>query len=665
MGQVYTTSSGKSVTLEKRLGGGGEGEVWTIQGSLEVAKIYLPQAVKPKQEYKLKAMVADPPVDEMRVKCGHVSIAWPSELLYQGSRFAGFIMPMVEQSPTIFSVYNPQLRRQKHPGFDWHYLYRTALNLSIAIDAIHRKHYLIGDINESNILVKPSALVSVIDTDSFQVKDSSGQIHRCLVGKEDYTPPELWGAPLDKIDRLPQHDYFGLGVLLFRLLMEGFYPFAGVLKQNMQTDEPAMYYCMRKGAFPYVNNSIVGPPPLAPKFEILPPEVQKLMTRCFVVGHKRPQSRPSPGEWVRVLEATEKTLIVCKAKREHYYSQHLSKCPWCEREVKKQEARMQKPLPPARAPRNLPSRPVLIQAPTSIPGRFTSTSPRVTQTHQLFNSLRNKIRGFFYSPGRYLDRYIWWSETRKFTFLGGITGIGLFFLVILIFKFPVFVGYAVGAVTAGLIVIPTYFISRYLFRLHTRQARGFGTLIILLGGALTIILGIRVAEFVRRFLSALQPQMGWLFLDSLLVGTIGGTSYGNYKTLSRRKSRALASSTSVVLVVIPLIIIGIMGLFSLPFQPGHYTPQLDDTTFTVAKLMDIGQYDDTQTIVTIETSVRVTGIYRATVNGEPYTCQTIQEFPTRVYCLGPRMIPNMICRVIIYPIDGSDPLFTSTINMPP
>ena len=47
MGQVYKTSSGKNVTLDRLLGGGGEGEVWTVQGRLEVAKLYHPEIIKP------------------------------------------------------------------------------------------------------------------------------------------------------------------------------------------------------------------------------------------------------------------------------------------------------------------------------------------------------------------------------------------------------------------------------------------------------------------------------------------------------------------------------------------------------------------------------------------------------------------------------------------
>ncbi len=582
MNQVCTTSAGKSVTLEKQLGSGGEGQVWTVQGRLEVAKIYHPRIIKPEHERKLKAMLANPPVDEMRVK-GHVSIAWPTELLYQGGKFAGFLMPMLEQSPTIFTVYNPVKRKKECPGFNWKYLFHTALNLSKAIEAIHYKGYVIGDLNESNILVKSSALVSVIDTDSFQVKDANGQVYYCKVGKEDFTPPELLGASLDKVDRLPEHDYFGLGVLIFRLLMEGYYPFTGVLKQEVQLNEPVQHYCLQRGAFPYDNNPIVSPPPMAPVFNILPRDVRNLFLRCFVAGHKNLQARPSPREWGRVLENEEKNLVVCKTNKEHYYSRHLALCPWCQREQNKPKAPLQTPLPPARSSR--PSFPIRAAVPalaSYFPARSTFTSPvpapvsappfqappikapRLASIQRFIKTVRDRVRRFFYSPGGYINWRIWWSGTRKYTLWGGLAGIGLFALIFLIFWYPIVVGYISGALTAGLIVVSILLIVRRLLRMQSNQAKVLGIITLFVGGGLAAFLGIHVSNLVSISLSAWWPKIEWLFLDSLLVGTLGGTAYGNYKTLSIRKSIALASAISLLLAATPFLLIAIMHLIGAP-----------------------------------------------------------------------------------------------------
>jgi hypothetical protein len=585
MNPVYTTSAGKSITLARQLGSGGEGDVWTVQGRLEVAKIYHPRIVRPEHEAKLKAMVANPPVDEMRVK-GHVSIAWPTELLYQGGKFAGFLMPMLEQSPTIFTVYNPARRKKDCPGFNWKYLFHTALNLSKAIEAIHYKNYVIGDLNESNVLVTASALVSLIDTDSFQVRGPKGEVYTCKVGKEDFTPPELFGVPLDRVERLPEHDYFGLGILIFRLLMEGYYPYTGVLRQNIVVNEPAQYYCLKQGAFPYVKNSIVTPPLLAPAFEILPREVRGLFLRCFVAGHKNLQARPSPHEWGDVLEDAEKHLVMCRTNPEHYYSGHLAQCPWCQREQNRPKVPLQTPLPPARISRPavqpgaaapgpatfLPARPLaswtapvqsapVQPAPVQV---LTVKVPRVASIPSLLRTIRDRVRWFFRSPGGTINGRTWWLGTWKSTLFGGLAGIGLFLLLFLIFWYPVVVGYIAGAVTAGLIVGSVLLLARLFFRMHSKQAKIVGLITLLVGSGLAAFLGLYVSNLVGLRLSAWWPPLGALFLDCFLVGIFGGTAYGNYRTLTQRKSVALASFTSLLLALAPFLIIFILKLIGLP-----------------------------------------------------------------------------------------------------
>ncbi len=592
MNPVYTTTAGKSVTLAKQLGSGGEGEVWTVQGRLEVAKIYHPRIVKPEHEGKLQAMLANPPVDEMRVK-GHVSIAWPTDLLYQGGKFAGFLMPMLEQSPTIFTVYNPVRRKRDCPGFNWKYLFHTALNLSKAIEAIHYKNYVIGDLNESNILVNASALVSVIDTDSFQVRGHRGVVYHCKVGKEDFTPPELLGISLDRVNRLPEHDYFGLGILIFRLLMEGYYPYTGVLKQNIALNEPVQYYCLKQGAFPYVKNPIVAPPLAAPLFDTLPRDVRGLFLRCFVDGHKNLKVRPSPHEWGDGLESAEKQLVVCRTNPEHYYSGHLAQCPWCKREQSRPKAPLQTPLPPARISRPttpvrapatgigsfFPARPAasaivppaVQAAPVQSPPAQTLTVkiprvqvPRLATIRRWMRSIRDRVRWFFRSPGGTISARTWWLGTWKSMLFGGLVGVGLFLLIFLVYWFPIVVGYIAGVLTAGLIGTSLLIIARVIFRRRTRRARVFGVGLLLIGSALAAFLGIHVSNLVGLRLSAWWPKLGVLLLDCFLVGTFGGTAYGNYKTLAQRKSLALASATSLLLAAAPFVIILIMKLLGLP-----------------------------------------------------------------------------------------------------
>ena len=103
----------------------------------------------------------------------HVSIAWVSDLLKDSNgKYVGFLMPEIKDSKPLSSICNPKLRKRNAPGFNWYYLHVTALNTAWIIQEIHAKGYVLGDIKLENILVNNRAMTAVIDTDSFQVRDT-------------------------------------------------------------------------------------------------------------------------------------------------------------------------------------------------------------------------------------------------------------------------------------------------------------------------------------------------------------------------------------------------------------------------------------------------------------------------------------------------------------
>jgi DNA-binding helix-hairpin-helix protein with protein kinase domain len=299
------------------------------QGAL-VAKIYhTPTAAHAR---KLSAMLANPPDDPMAGQ--HISIAWPVDLLQAvpGRAIVGFVMPRVTGVQSIIDFYNPMTRRQRCPLFNYAYLHRTAHNLAATVRAIHVRGYVIGDVNESNILVTDTALVTLVDTDSFQVPDPhTGVVYRCPVGKPEFTPPELQGKPFAQIDRAPEHDLFGLAVLLFQLLMEGTHPFAGVFQGS--GDPPLLETRIAAGHFPYATRQpgLYHPSPVAPPWEVLHSTLRQLFRRCFENGHHTPSARPDAATWQQALHDAEVALVTCATNNQHRYGNHLTRCPWCER----------------------------------------------------------------------------------------------------------------------------------------------------------------------------------------------------------------------------------------------------------------------------------------------------------------------------------------------
>lgn len=332
MNHVYYTETKQPIELGERLAGGGEGDIYEIKNQpASLAKIYKPAKRSLEKENKLKTMILNPPKDPMKA-AKHISIAWPINILYHNQRFIGFIMPKIDESYSVFSLLSPT--KKHHQKYNMRFTLTVAKNIAIALDALHQNDYIFGDFNESNILINDQALATFIDTDSYQVKNKQNNIiYHCEVGKPEYIAPELHGQQIKDATLSIYHDSFSLAVLIFQLLMDGWHPYQGKLKDLTQSIDRVDVYAIKKGLFPYVDNPELEPSPAAPSFEILSPELQKLFTKCFVDGHSIQSARPTPKEWINAIIKAEKKLKACKKNKSHHYSKHLGKkCPWCERE---------------------------------------------------------------------------------------------------------------------------------------------------------------------------------------------------------------------------------------------------------------------------------------------------------------------------------------------
>ncbi len=307
------------------LGSGGEGSVFST-GNRLAAKIYR----KPSQavQQKLTAMLARNSEKLLLHQDG--SIAWPVDLLLdESNQIVGFLMPQAVDARPIVDYYNPKARLSFSPLFSYRSLHRTARNLAAAVENLHRQGYVIGDLNESNILVTQMAQVTLVDADSIQVIDGE-TVYRCRVGKAEFMAPELQGKNLSEVTRTAEQDNFALAILIFQTLMEGSHPFAGVY--TGEGEPPTLAARIAVSHFPYGNQSVpYHPSPLALPFTILHPKLQEYFQCCFVDSQENPLIRPNANQWCEALKLAEEELSICKVNTRHIFGSHLNDCPWCYR----------------------------------------------------------------------------------------------------------------------------------------------------------------------------------------------------------------------------------------------------------------------------------------------------------------------------------------------
>lgn len=304
---------GAILPIGDRVGRGGEGEVYAISdGSGRAVKIYLnPDA---EREAKVRG-IADA---RLGVLCPHV--AFPLDVVhYADGRFAGFTMRLVTGHQPIHELTTTSSRRQCFPHANWRFLVHTALNVARIIASVHAAGVIIGDINSAGFLVSTNATVTLIDADSFQVG-----AHRCRVGMPEYTPAELQGICFGTVDRTPDHDAFGLAIILFQILALGRHPYAGVARGRPLPLEQAIV----QGRFAYSLIRTVGatPPPGALRLDELPRPIRLLFEHAFAV---RIGTRPTAAEWVSALQTLTSSLTPCPRISNHHVSVETAPCPWC------------------------------------------------------------------------------------------------------------------------------------------------------------------------------------------------------------------------------------------------------------------------------------------------------------------------------------------------
>jgi DNA-binding helix-hairpin-helix protein with protein kinase domain len=316
----FQDSSGAVLTLAKKLGEGGEGTVFTTHEKPDVvAKLYA-QPLTALQLAKLEAMVQANDATLRSVA------AWPIALLHKGSRPVGFTMPLLASQSPLHDLIGPKRRQDLFPHAHWKFLIHTAINLARSFEVLHGRGVVVGDVNSSNIFVHRDSMTHLIDCDSFQIAHN-GSVLRCNVGVAEYQPPELQNHDLSRIDRLPQHDLFGLAVMIFQLLFVGKHPFAGVLPAHIRNNGAIGDNVAAKRFF-YGQHAIrngLRPPPGALNLHAITPQMSAYFMQAFL---GEPATRPPASAWRTTLEDLESKTIPCSVNAIHRYLQG-TRCPWC------------------------------------------------------------------------------------------------------------------------------------------------------------------------------------------------------------------------------------------------------------------------------------------------------------------------------------------------
>lgn len=322
MASRITDKSGRLIQFGRRIGAGGEGEVYEIADNpIAVAKIYH-QPLLPERAAKIEAM--------MLMGTSGVSdfCAWPTDIIIADRKPHGLIMPYVKGRKEIHLLHGPKSRKAEFPDAGFGFLIRVATNIARAVANLHGAGVVIGDINDRGFLAGRDGMVSLIDCDSFQIT-APRQTHFCDVGVPNFTPPELQGQNLRGVRRTAEQDAFGLAVLLFLLIFMGRHPFAGRSRNGTIELEAAIQQYRYAYSSDCVRTGLEPPPNTISIAHGAGGEMAQLFERAFSPDAVRGATRPTAAEWVAALQRLEGNLGPCQWNRAHVFAKGQTSCPWC------------------------------------------------------------------------------------------------------------------------------------------------------------------------------------------------------------------------------------------------------------------------------------------------------------------------------------------------
>ncbi len=298
-----------SVTIEKFLGSGAQGEVYQVlvDNKPFALKWYVPKAASTDQKENLDRLLDMGPPSS--------SFLWPLEIVTSPQGF-GFLMPL--RSPQAKGIVEIYSRRSP---VTMHMLTTICINIVDAFSDLHSKGYCYKDIKSENIFFDPkTGDISICDCDNVAI---DGESYQGIIGTMGYSAPEI-----DRGEAQPsiRADLHSLAVLLFKIL-HLHHPLEGMretaikcldlpARQQLYGDDPLFIFDpinKENRPDPVHHQTVLAHWPIFPSF------LKKLFIQAFTDGLHDPDCRVRETVWKQALAKLRDSIVVCQCKANNFY----------------------------------------------------------------------------------------------------------------------------------------------------------------------------------------------------------------------------------------------------------------------------------------------------------------------------------------------------------
>lgn len=301
-GAVLISESGNRYTVEKLLGSGGQGEVYSVISNNKAYAL--------KWYYKNTATKTQKEILDNLIQSGapDASFLWPQDMIFTayGESF-GYIMPL---RPKNYKSIVDMMKRRAEPSF--YCLCKAAYNLTKGYNALHGKGYSYRDISFGNVFFDPdTGEVLICDNDNVSYNGAKTGIY----GTPRFMAPEI---VVGKAKPSRNTDLFSLAVLLFYMFMLN-HPLEGrreaqikcmdihAMNQLYGTDPLFIFDPDNRDNRPvagYQDNALIF-------WDLYPQQLKELFTVSFTVGLQQPNRRITESKWLETFANLMSGIMIC------------------------------------------------------------------------------------------------------------------------------------------------------------------------------------------------------------------------------------------------------------------------------------------------------------------------------------------------------------------